>query len=161
MHVLVNAEGIGVAEPVDEGAACRAAGHLSHHGTAACVIHDGADLPNVRVNRSAENDHLQHRQDEGKQYRHRIATHVPHFLVKDRSHSLHWVLHDAASICICRRWLNSTNASSRVGISGRTSSNSMLRLRSSCSSSCWPTDSSTSAWMERPNMVALLNSAVS
>src|SRR5262249_16003304 len=128
---------------------------------AASVIDRGLDLANVRIDAPSQDDHLQHRHEQGKDHRHAVAPHVLNFLVEDCRKSLEWAFHDAVSISACRRRLNSTNASSSVGRSGRTSSISIPRFRSSCCNSSPVTESSTRAWMDRPKMVALFRTDIS
>src|SRR5215510_389419 len=161
MHVFVNVKRIGVAHPIQKGSAYRAAAVFSKHGTAAGVENSGLDLPDVGVNRATQNDHLQYRHEQSKQHRHAVTAHVPRFLVENGGKTAKRTGHDANSISACRRWLSSTNASSSVGSNGRISSTSMPWPRSSCSSSSPCTVSSTRAWIDRPKIVALLNSDIS
>src|SRR5262249_17985565 len=145
----------------DEGPADRTSTGLRLQGGAAGVVHRGLDLANIGVNAAAENHHLQYGHQQRKDQGHAITAHVPHFLVEDCRKALKRTIHDTISNSACRRRLSSTNASSSVGSSGRTSSTSIPRPRSSCSSSSAPTDSSTNAWIDRPKIVALFRTVIS
>src|SRR5262249_25160913 len=99
VYVSINAEGIRVTEPVDQGAAFGTSGGLCHHRATARVVDHGLDLPDVGVDGAAQHGHQPDRQHQCEDHCHPVTPHVSHFLVEGGSHPFERILHYAASIC--------------------------------------------------------------
>ena len=92
VNVLVDAESIGIAKAVEQGAAFLAAGAAAFHD-AALVVDRRLHLADVGINGVAQDDHFQDGHDERKQNGEGIAPHVQHFFVEDGAKATQRIFH--------------------------------------------------------------------